>query len=110
MQIAAHIIISLSEIREVYPEITAQWTQENPEELKKMLFDLGMSLDTEIEFQENVMHRNRFNRIVQCNRWVGDERIDTEWLASGYATQAAKDKATGSRLLLDAYRLKGQVE
>lgn len=110
MQIAAHVFISLSEIREVFPDVTLESLNDNPDDLKQMLHDLGMSLDTEIEVQENIHHRNRFGQIVQCTRWVGDERTDETWLKSGYASQAAKDKAKGGRLLLDMYRLKGEVE
>lgn len=110
MQIAAHVFVSLSEITEVFPNLTPKSLNDNPDDLKQILFDLGMSLETEIETQENIMHRNRFGQIVQCTRWVGDERTDEEWLKSGYASQAAKDKAKGGRLLLDMYRLKGEVE
>ena len=110
MQIAAHVFVSLSEITEVFPNLTPESLNDKPDDLKQILFDLGMSLETDIEIQENIMHRNRFGQIVQCTRWVGDERTDEEWLKSGYASQAAKDKAKGGRLLLDMYRLKGEVE
>lgn len=110
MQIAAHVFVSLSEITEVFPTFTPESLNDKPDDLKQILFDLGMSLETDIEIQDNIMHRNRFGQIVQCTRWVGDERTDEEWLKSGYASQAAKDKAKGGRLLLDMYRLKGEVE
>lgn len=110
MQIAAHVFVSLSELRRLVSTVILESLNDNPDDLKQILFDLGMSLETEIEIQENIMHRNRFGQIVQCTRWVGDERTDEDWLKSGYASQAAKDKAKGGRLLLDMYRLKGEVE
>jgi hypothetical protein len=110
MRIAALCFVSISEIAKVQPSITYDWIDENPEQFKQMLHELGMDTRQNIEKQENIQHRNRFEEIVTCDRYVGNERTDKEWLNSGYATQAAKDKATGSKLLTDLYRLRGCVE
>ena len=71
---------------------------------------ITINLHKGIERQENLQHRNRFNEVVICDRYVGNERTDKEWLNSGYASQEAKDKATGSKMLADLYRLRGAVE
>jgi len=47
---------------------------------------------------------------VTCDRFVGNERTDKEWIESGYASREAKDKSSGSKLLTDIYRQKGMVE
>jgi hypothetical protein len=110
MNIAALCIVSVSELAKVKPEITYDWIDNNREEFLDILHSIGMNVKQPIEKQENVMHRNRFNEITTCDRYVGNERTDKEWINSGYASQEAKDKATGSKMLADLYRLRGAVE
>jgi len=55
-------------------------------------------------------HRNRFGAVITCARWVGDERIDKEYVQSNFASQAAKDKSLNNRMLNDLYKQKGMVE
>lgn len=111
MDIIALVYVSMSEIVKVKPEITYDWIEQNPEGLREILWDIGM--DTKnypFETQPDIQHRNRFNEVVQCHRFVGNERLDKQWLISGYASIAAKDKAKRSKLLVDMYRLKGEAE
>jgi len=110
MNIAALCIVSVSELAKVKPEITYDWIDENRNEFMDMLYEIGMNTSQPIEKQENLQHRNRFNEVVISDRYVGNERTDKEWINSGYASQEAKDKATGSKLLADLYRLRGAVE
>lgn len=110
MGIAAIRIVSESEIATVKKEFNAQWALDNPTEFNKMLYDLGFDIQFEVEVQENITHRNQFGAIITCNRWVGQERTDIKWLTSGYASQEAKDKANGSKLLEDLYRRRGMTE
>lgn len=110
MNIAALCIVSVSELAKVKPEITYDWIDENRNEFMDMLYEVGMNTSQPIEKQENLQHRNRFNEVVVSDRYVGNERTDKEWINSGYASQEAKDKATGSKLLADLYRLRGAVE
>ena len=58
------------------------------------------------EIQPNIQHRNRFNEVVICDRFVGNERIDPNWINSGYASKEAKDKASSNKILDDIYRSK----
>lgn len=109
MNIAALCIVSVSEIAKVKPEITYDWIEGNRDEFLDILYSLGMNTNQPIERQDNLQHRNRFNEIVTCDRYVGNERIDKAWIGSGHATQEAKDKATGSKMLADLYRLRGAV-
>jgi hypothetical protein len=112
-EIAAISIISLSEIKKVRPDLT--WdkineSEQSKKEFDELLFSLGMNVkDYPYEVQK-VKHRNKFNEVVRCERMVGLERLDKEWLASGYATDEAIDKAKGNKLLVDLYRLRSAVE
>jgi hypothetical protein len=108
--IIALCVISASEIAEIVKDFTYEWVEKYPEEFKQILFQAGMDIRQPIELQENILHRNRMNKTVQCDRWVGNERTDREWVYSGYASKESRDKASGSRLLADIYRMKGLVE
>ena len=108
MQITALVIISLSELQTINPKYTEEWSENTPE-LEQTLFSLGANTKSPYEKQTD-QHRNRFGNLITCSRWVCAERTDKEWIESGYASQAAIDKASGSRLIRDLYRLKGQVE
>lgn len=98
--------ISQSEVSYLYPDYTFDWHFTEVQKLKGILFDLGLDTNQFYEFSEVTQHRNRMNQVVTCNRWFGVERSDIEWLKSGYASQAAKDKAKNSRLCDDLYRAK----
>lgn len=110
MKIIALVAVSMSELAVAYPEITYTWVNENKKEFEDILYSLGMDIKTPYETQENVQHRNRFNKVVQCDRWVGNERTDKEWVKSGYASQEAIDKSTNSKLITDLYKARGLTE
>lgn len=110
MKIAALCIVSVSEIAKVMPNITYDWIDNNQEKFKQMLYELGADVNRYIEKQENVTHRNRFNEIVTCDRYVCDERTDKEWIESPYSSQEAKDKSLNNSMLTDLYRLRGCIE
>ena len=107
--IAALVYVSASELAKVM-DFSYEWADENRKEFEGILFGLGIDTSVPYEEQREVWHRNRFNEVVFCDRYVGNERIDKEWIESGYASQEAKDKAKGSKLLDDLYRLKGGWE
>lgn len=109
MEIAALMYISMSELQMAKPDITYQWIEENNHEFLDMLESLGMNTRVPFDRQENVIHTNRVGKVVQCDRWVGNERVDSNWVQSGYASRAAIDKAKGNKLLVDLYRQKGEV-
>lgn len=106
-EIVALRIISLSELHRMDNSFTEKSISEySTEKLKQLLHELG--IDTSQTYEHQIIpHRNNLNEIYTGSRWVGCERTDTEWLCSGYASQEAKDKAKGSRLLVDLYRNKG---
>ena len=57
-----------------------------------------------------VAHRNRFGNTITCPRYVGNERIDKEWVRSPYSSVEARDKSLNNSILTDIYRSKGMVE
>lgn len=75
--------VSESEL-EIYFE---DWEDTHPttrvDWFNQVLWVLGIDVTepTEIEIQ-HIQHRNRYNQIVNCRRWVGLERTDPEWLMS----------------------------
>lgn len=104
--IAAIRVISLSELYKADPKFTELYAMQNEAELKQILYKAG--IDTNQSYEHQVLqHRNNFNEIYDGSRWVGLERIDSDWINSGLASREAKDKASGSRLLVDLYRSKG---
>ena len=110
LRIAAISYISLSEIQTVANWVTEEFIEENPEVFKKMLFDLGMDVYNYPWEVQNVTHRNRFGNTITCPRYVGNERIDKEWVRSPYSSVEARDKSLNNKILNDLYRFKGLVE
>jgi hypothetical protein len=105
--IIALCYVSAMDIAEIKPDYTYKWGDENPELFNDILYQFGMDTTSFIERQESVTHRSRLNRLVTADRWVGNERIDDDWIKSSYASREARDKASGSKLLNDIYRMKG---
>jgi hypothetical protein len=107
--IVALCIISESEIIRVMPNYSAEFEFKD-EEFKDFLYSLGMDVDKPYQRQDALQHRNRFNEIVVCSRWVGNSRLDEKWINSGYASREAIDKASGSKLTEDLYRARYETE
>lgn len=107
--IVALCIISESEIARILPDYSFEFENES-ESFNRLLFSLGMDTDKPYQRQDGLQHRNRLNEIVVCSRWVGQERIDANWIQSGYASKEAIDKASGSKILEDLYRSKYLTE
>jgi hypothetical protein len=108
--IIALSIVSAMDVVEVMPHFTYKWAEENPKEFREILEQFGMDTRSGFETQTDVTHRTKLGRLVTCDRYVSNERIDKEWIQSGYASREAKDKSSGSKLLTDIYRQKGMVE
>ena len=110
MTITALCIVSASEINLAKPGFTYYWADNNPDDFNDILFNFGMDLTQPIEKQTDIQHKNRMNKVVICDRYIGYERTDKDWINSGYASKEAKDKASGSKLLADLYKHKGYPE
>ena len=110
INIYAVTYISLSELQTVNPCIDEDFIERNPDEFKEILYSLGADCYNYPIEQQDVTHRNRFGNITSGKRWVCNERIDSEWCSSGFASIEARDKALGNKLLVESYKLRGLVE
>lgn len=102
----AIVVVSESEIAKVISNWTFDFPQNNPVAFRKILWDMGIDTNQTFEIQEGFTHRNRLNEVVLCNRFVGIERSDKEWISSGYASREARNDSSGSKLLKDMDRYK----
>ena len=107
--IIALVYISQSELWTVNPMYTEEWVQNNPQQLEPVLYGLGLDVNQPYETQFNT-HRNRFGNIDTCSRWVGNSRLDDEWILSSYASEEAVDKKQGNSLIKDLYSMRGLTE
>ena len=102
--IVATVVVSESEIKKVIENFNAD--NYDTEKLQAILYQLGINTSEPVQRQDNLLHRNRLNEVVKCTRWLGNERQDTEWIESGYASREAKDKYSGNKILEDHYRMR----
>lgn len=108
--IVATVIISESEIKKVLPTYDSSLEESSPTTFKLMMYKLGADITKNYERQDFIQHRNRFNEVVTCSRWVFQERLDEQWIKSGHASREAIHKAGGSKLIEQLYREKGLTE
>jgi len=106
--IVAMVIVSESELAKVIPDYDYKLEQED--KFDEILYSLGADVSKPYLRQDGLQHRNRFNEVVICSRWICEERLDDTWLKSGYASKEAIDKAGGSRIIENLYREKCLTE
>jgi hypothetical protein len=107
--IIALVYISLSELQTIDRKYSEEWVDNSEQELKQVLYGLGMEVSQNYERQV-VEHRNRFGNLITGSRFVGNSRIDPEWINSGYASQEAIDKSLNNKMVTDLYRMRGMTE
>lgn len=110
LKIAAVCYVSLSEIQTIANWVTEEFIENNPDVFKQMLFDLGMDVFNYPWEVQEVTHRNRFNNVITCPRYVGNERVDQQWVESGHASYEAIAKSADNKILTDLFRMRGMVE
>ncbi|WOZ57515.1 hypothetical protein [Pseudomonas phage vB_PseuGesM_254] len=57
----------------------------NEKLFKEVLYSNGMEVAMPIE-EITILHRNLQNKVVECPRYEGFERIDKDWIATGVAS------------------------
>ena len=105
--ICAILHVSESEIQAGHPTYDSTWESEHSTFFLDILWDLGLNTNQEYTRDDAITHRNRLNQVVTCSRWRGNERGDTAWLSSGYASKEAMDRSLNNNLLDDTYRSMG---
>lgn len=108
--ITALTYVSESDIKLAVPSYDSSWEELKPSMLKRVLHEFGLDTEKPYERQDGLMHRNMQNQVVICSRFVGQSRLDEEWINSGFASKEAKDKASGSKILEAIYRQKKLTE
>ncbi|MNF40758.1 hypothetical protein D3C85_783530 [compost metagenome] len=74
------------------------------QKIKEVLFQNG--LDSSKEFEViRVTHRNLRNQVVNGELYIGSERLDPEWIKSGFASLAARIEATDDASLRQTLRV-----
>lgn len=112
--IVASVTVSMSEILSTLPYFTLKSTRNSKGEYSskflELLYGLGADVQEPIREDLSSTHRNRFNEVVTCPKWLCEERQDNGWINSGYASRAAVDKASGSLLVEASYRARGETK
>lgn len=78
------VIISLSELQK-FISVTEESILANEKDFLKLAYNLGADTSKHYEVQ-HLTHRNKFNEVVDCPRYVFSERTDDRWLKSGNAS------------------------
>lgn len=107
--IIALVWVSLSELQTIDRKYSEDWADNSEKELLDILYGLGMNINQPVE-RSIVEHRNRFGNLITCSRWTGLERLDKEWIKSGYASEEAVAKQLNNGLVNDLFRLRGMTE
>lgn len=97
----AVVVVSASELQTVISNWTESYPLNNPKSFRNILWGMGIDVNTPVDHQTGLTHRNRLNAVVTCDRWVAKERTDEEWLNSGFASREARNDASGSKLVRD---------
>lgn len=66
--------------------ICGKTEDEQRKDVEKILFHNGMDTKQYYELTDSVYHRNLQNEVVFCPRYEGQERLDEQWIKSGYAS------------------------
>lgn len=86
----AYLALSLADLMTIpgFPEAYGR-ANEDDTALKAILYGCGMDVEKEFDWRY-CTHRRINGEIVTCDRVEGRERIDREWLESGYSTYDAQ--------------------
>ena len=87
-------VYTLNELQTLVPSLRKEHLTSKDENIKKhiikMFWHLGCDATEDIEIQEGVVCRNRFNAIDDSARVIVNERLDEVYLRSKWASNAAK--------------------
>lgn len=105
-------VFTLNELKRLVPSFrTEAATSEKPsvkEAVAKMFHSLGCDVTSGIEIQYDCISKNRFGGLDDSPRFIIAERLDTDWLASKYASTAAKQYTPDVSLVVDLWKLRNK--
>ena len=64
----AVLFVSESELALTDAAYDYSWLETNKDYLFKLLHDLGLDVNRDLEYQDVTQHRNRLNQLVTCGR------------------------------------------
>ena len=87
-------IFTLNELKKITPSITIEhFKSDNPkvkEALKKLFWNLGCTLPNKVEIDEGLVTLNKFGCIDDSPRITVNERVDSGWLKTRFASHQVK--------------------
>ena len=87
-------IFTLNELKKIVPSITIEhFKSDNPkvkEALGKLFFNLGCTLPDKVEIDEGLVTLNRFGCIDDSPRITANERQDSLWLKTRFASHQVR--------------------
>lgn len=81
-------------------EFIDAFAREDKYAINRVLWKNGMDVNYPVEIQY-VQHRNLQNKVVTCERYIGTERSDKEWLGLGAASLDAHINSSKDESLRD---------
>lgn len=82
-------VISESELKRKFENWDTEKVLSNPILFNQVLWYMGLDTRHAVETQEGLTHRNKYDEVVNCIRWVGVERTDRDWLNNPHSSLGA---------------------
>ena len=105
-------VYTLNELQTLVPSLRKEHLLSKDENIKKhvikMFWHLGCDATEDIEIQEGVVCRNRFNQVDDSARVIVNERLDEVYLRSKYASEFAKLYTKDVGVMNDIDRLRNR--
>ena len=87
-------IFTLNELKKIVPSLEIEhFKSDNPkvkEALKKLFWNLGCTLPNKVEIDEGLVTKNRFGCIDDSPRITVNERQDSAWLKTSFASHQVR--------------------
>lgn len=100
--------VSVDDIKSIIPDFEVKWLEAHKNDARVLLWNLGIDDEFGIEIQEGLTHRSVLCGVVTCDRILGVERIDRQWLTGGGASLEAKEYSPDQSMSHELRKLKNQ--
>jgi hypothetical protein len=107
----AYVIFSASELVKHYKDWHTGLLETQRADVNTLFRNLGGDTSRGIEVQEGLQHRNKFNEVVTCDRYVMLERTDKAWITSEWCSFDNKMENSDPEVVKDIVKMKrGKVD